>query len=251
MTHSAVDTRAAIAPTRGQWIYAMLVVAVPRPRTPISPRRRPRQERAASTVEAILIAAAEVFAKHGFARASVNVIAERAGVSIGSMYQYFPSKHALLVPLIERHSRQAIDTLEAVLIEARTAPVRDVVHRVVEAMIEAHGGAFRSMLAREKDGLGTLDDIDRAVDARAGFMIKAALQLRAMELSIPDPELAAFLLVRAVDGLIHAALAERPDVVGPKLVDEISAFVLGYLTFERHPGRPRRPTRRMRRATRL
>lgn len=68
-------------------------------------RRRPSQERAAVTVEAILQAAAELFCSIGYDRASTNRIAERAGVSIGSLYQYFANKEATLAALLEDHQR--------------------------------------------------------------------------------------------------------------------------------------------------
>ena len=64
-------------------------------------RKRPRQERSRSTVDVLLRAAAQVFAARGYAATTTNHIAARAGVSIGSLYEYFPSKDALLVALME------------------------------------------------------------------------------------------------------------------------------------------------------
>src|ERR1700722_1032131 len=69
----------------------------------LAPRKAAKQERAQLTVEAILEAASQVFERHGYAHASTNRIAERAGVSIGSLYQYFPNKDAILVALARRH----------------------------------------------------------------------------------------------------------------------------------------------------
>lgn len=77
----------------------------------IQPRKRPRQVRAELTRERILDAAARVFAEHGYAAGTTNRIAERARVSIGSLYQYYPNKDAILAELIGDH----LDTGEAVM----------------------------------------------------------------------------------------------------------------------------------------
>src|SRR5262245_57051675 len=71
------------------------------------PRRSPVPRRSRNTVAAILDAAARIFAKHGYARGTTNRIAERAGVSIGSLYEYFPSKDAILIALTEAHIAEA------------------------------------------------------------------------------------------------------------------------------------------------
>ena len=68
-----------------------------------TPRKRPRQERSRATVETVLEATARVLVKHGFDGLTTNLVAETAGVSIGSLYQYFPNKAALVGALIEKH----------------------------------------------------------------------------------------------------------------------------------------------------
>ncbi len=70
---------------------------------PAKPRKSPVQERSKKTVEFILDAAAQIFTERGFAGGTTNHIAARAGVSIGSLYQYFPNKDAIMVGLMERH----------------------------------------------------------------------------------------------------------------------------------------------------
>ena len=82
--------------------------------TRLRPRKTPRQERARQTVEAILQASAQVFARHGYARTTTNKIAVRAGVSVGSLYQYFPNKDAILAGLMDKHMEQ----VQAVVREA-------------------------------------------------------------------------------------------------------------------------------------
>ena len=72
----------------------------------INPRKLASQERSRATVDALLEATTRVLLKEGYDRASTNRIAEVAGVSIGSLYQYFPSKEALVAAVIDRHAQE-------------------------------------------------------------------------------------------------------------------------------------------------
>jgi len=78
----------------------------------LKPRKKPVQERSKKTVEIILDAAAQVFAEKGFSGGTTNHIAERAGVSIGSLYQYFPNKNSILLGLMERHLADGLRHME-------------------------------------------------------------------------------------------------------------------------------------------
>ena len=73
----------------------------------LQPRRKPRQARSQATVEVILAAAARVFARSGYAATTTNHVAAKAGVSIGSLYEYFPSKDAILVADKEGWAKEA------------------------------------------------------------------------------------------------------------------------------------------------
>src|SRR5688500_11026502 len=87
------------------------------PRTKLAPRKRPRQERSRATVDAIVQAAAYILVRDGYAKLTTNRIAERAGVNIASLYQFFPGKQAILAELQRRHvadQHEAMrETLEA------------------------------------------------------------------------------------------------------------------------------------------
>src|SRR5215471_19293099 len=92
-------------------------------RTRTAPRKKPRQERSHATVDAILDATARVLCTIGYDRASTNRIALAAGVSVGSLYQYFPSKEALVAALIERHVEQMTSLVKSKIVEVAGAPV--------------------------------------------------------------------------------------------------------------------------------
>src|SRR3954452_9973154 len=89
-------------------------------KTPVKPRRKPSQERSHQTVEAILEAAAQVFERHGYAAGTTNRIAERAGISIGSLYQYFPGRDAILIAIVDRHIDEGAAALAPVLASLET-----------------------------------------------------------------------------------------------------------------------------------
>jgi AcrR family transcriptional regulator len=106
----------------------------------VEARRLPRQDRAHATVEAILQAAAELFAKHGYARTTTNKIAVRAGVSVGSLYQYFPDKDAVLARLLEQH-QQDVHRVLALSLGELTDPgvgLEDGVRRLLQRLVDLH-----------------------------------------------------------------------------------------------------------------
>lgn len=111
--------------------------------TPISPRKQPRQARSTATVEAILEAAARILESAGLAAFNTNAVAEKAGVSVGSLYQYFPAKSALLAALIrrERDSLMAAIAHEEAL--ATSSDLKAVLHGYIRA-------AVRHQLARPR-----------------------------------------------------------------------------------------------------
>ena len=99
---------------------------------PITPRRRPSQARSRSKVEYLLQAAAQVFRAEGYT-ATTNRIAERAGVSIGTLYEYFPNKEALLLALAERHVTEAERGITAALEHVEAAQLLPALQQAVLA----------------------------------------------------------------------------------------------------------------------
>lgn len=195
-----------------------------------SPRKRPTQERASATVDAILVASAHTFRERGFERASVNVIAARAGVSVGSLYQYYPSKEALLAALAERHTDDTLATLERTFEEVARAPLEVAVRTIVERMVAAHADPLHQVLALGLDGLGAATSVQATVDERAGAAVAAFLRARAGEVRARTPALTALLIVRAIDLLTHAAIERHPESLADgTLATELTALALGYL----------------------
>src|SRR5690349_11098872 len=108
------------------------------PRARTVPRKKARQERSRATVDALLTATARILVREGYDRASTNRIAEAAGVGVGSLYQYFPSKEALVAALVDRHCEEMGAVLDKSFAEVAGAPVREAARSLVRAQIEAH-----------------------------------------------------------------------------------------------------------------
>ncbi|HWI73039.1 MAG TPA: TetR/AcrR family transcriptional regulator [Baekduia sp.] len=199
------------------------------PRT--TPRKAPRQERSRLTVEAILDAAARVFERHGYAAGTTNRIAERAGVSIGSLYQYFPNKDAILVALVERHVDEGVAAAGPVLdgLVADPPPLEEGLRRLVEAMVAVHRErpALHRVLFEEAPRPPALR---RRLDALAGgARVSVAAYLRASSGVARDPDLAARLVVQVIETVTHELVLRPGDVPVEVYVDETVALLVGYL----------------------
>src|SRR5260370_17693253 len=103
-----------------------------------SPRKSASQERSRSPVDALLEATARILVKEGYDKASTNRIAEVAGVSIGSLYQYFPSKEALVAAVIDRHTQQVSQLTRNALVKMAAPPIRGAAREFVAIAINAH-----------------------------------------------------------------------------------------------------------------
>src|SRR5438445_2470695 len=90
---------------------------------PTKPRKNASQERSRATVDALVEATARILVKEGFDKASTNRIAEVAGVSVGSLYQYYPGKEALVAAVIERHNQQIMQVVGGTLAEITSQPI--------------------------------------------------------------------------------------------------------------------------------
>ena len=200
-------------------------------RTPTRPRKIARQDRAQFTVDAILEAATRLFAEGGLDRVNTNQIAELAGVSVGSLYQYFPGKQAILGELIDRHSEQTIAMLAAKLSDLAARPIAAVLREIVEILLEAD----TIDLNLHRVFLDKLPDADR-IEQRHGeirrvtLAVRAVLEQRRSELRVADLDVGAVLLVHALEAVTNAVVFEFPERLrDPVLIDEITALATRYL----------------------
>lgn len=196
-----------------------------------TPRKRPRQERSKATVDTILEATARVLKKQGFDGLSTNAVAAQAGVSIGSLYQYFPNKEALVAKLIDRHMEDMNAAIFAELTRVAVMPIAQAARAVVELTIRAHSvdPDLHRVLTEQVPRIGKLARL-RELDEICHRMVAGLLAARKKELAIADPDLAAFILVSTIEAVIHrAALLYPARLRDPRLVDETTLVVTRYL----------------------
>jgi AcrR family transcriptional regulator len=198
------------------------------------PRKEPSQERARATVDALLAATARVLVKDGYDHASTNRIAAAAGVSIGSLYQYFPSKEALVAALIDTHVNDMLGVLRATLVRVVDAPLEVAVRETVRSVVRAHAldPRLHRAIAEGVPKAGkraSVHDVERA----AATSLLPYLVARKSEL-LPQRrtnlELTVFVLVQSVEGVVHAAVIGDLPFQEDDLVDELTDLSLRYLT---------------------
>jgi AcrR family transcriptional regulator len=214
----------------------MKVVKFKNEKKRLSRRRNPRQRRARHTVEAILDAVVRILKREGFAAITTNHIAEVAGVSIGSLYQYFPDKNALFVALHGRHIEEIDRVMQTTLVEQASSPLEDLIAAIVDAMINAHVSdpELYELLATEVPHQA---DGTRPFSLRLHDAFKLAIASRTRELGHAalkkgrNLDKLAFVVTNMVESLSHGALFRKPSSLS--LADAKSESVRAILAYLR------------------
>lgn len=198
------------------------------------PRKIAVQERSRATVGSLIEATARILVKEGFDKASTNRVAEVAGVSIGSLYQYFPSKEALVAAVIERHQQQIMQMVRSELAQVRAQPLDQAIRRFVAVAVAAHrlDPQLHRVLAEQIPRVGRLEKLETF--SRENFsLFRAYLETARDELGVDDLELASFVCVTTIEALTHNAVLHHGKVLtGDRmdaLIDEGARLVTGYL----------------------
>lgn len=199
-----------------------------------NPRKKPSQARSRVTVDALIEATARILVRESFDKASTNRIAEAAGVSIGSLYQYFPSKEALVAAVIDRHKQDLMQVARDVLAEVAALPLEEAVRRLVTVAIEAHrfDPRLHRVLAEQIPRTGRLRNVE-AFDRENYSLFRTYLELHRDEIRAIDLGLAAFICVTSIEALTHTAVLHHPDMLSGEasgeLINEATRLIVGYL----------------------
>lgn len=196
-----------------------------------TPRKRPRQDRSKATVDAILAATAQVLVSKGFDGLTTNAVAEAAGCSIGSLYQYFPNKEALVAALIEHHLDIKSALTVAELQRVATLPAQHAVRAMIVLTMESYRDEpdLKRVLIEQVPRVGRMAKI-AALHAGTLQMVTALLRARQKEMRIENPDMAAFILMSAIEAICQrAALFEPARLRDPALIDEATAMAVRYL----------------------
>jgi len=199
-----------------------------KPRQAVEMKRRiPRQARAEETVSAILEGAAQVLEAGGLASFTTNAVAERAGVSIGTLYQYFSDKGALLHALAEREMRVTIVSVAKALRGEGEAPLEERVRAVVRAIVNAFHGRLRARKAVVQAVLAQGMPIEMVAPVAAFIADAESSPQRGIARLTREQQ---FVLSRALMGAIRAAvLEEAPFFKSRAFEDELVRLVISYI----------------------
>jgi len=204
-------------------------------------RKEPGQERARQTVESIIEATAQLLDQDE--NASTNRIAERAGVSIGSLYQYFPNATAILAAMAERERVRVSEGIKRALEELDPEDPEPAIRAAIRALLEAFGKRQR---VRRKILLSLMPVVGR--EAQAQFFEAAVDEISEAVRSAggdgpfrPLSRTATLVLGSAIMGAVRTAvMTETSDLADPEFEDELVLLAMGFVTAPRKgpAGRP-------------
>jgi AcrR family transcriptional regulator len=189
-------------------------------------KKIPKQDRSRSTVEAIIEAAARIIEANGLAALSTNRVAELAGVSVGSLYQYFPNKEALVEEVRERFGLRFQASMLELLGRLPGLGLREAIRAWVTMLVDLHA---ESPGVHNAVGTGTPAEAHGPL----AVVIGGYLDSHADEIRRSDRTLAARVLMDAAEALVHNTSLREPALLeDPRWVDEVCDLLERYLVVD-------------------
>jgi AcrR family transcriptional regulator len=202
--------------------------------TTLKPRKSPVQARSAATIATLHIAAIQVLTQKGLNRCTTTRIAERAGMSVGSLYQYYPNRDALLAAVLEKHLDGVAGAVEQACREHLGKPVSQMASALVTTYLAAKlrdSGKSKALyaIAQERGGAVLVARLRTRIVAAATAMLASTPDAR-----FDDPAMIATIALAAMAGPVQALIAgNAPDEFGACLEKELVSLVTAYLQTHR------------------
>lgn len=202
-------------------------------RTPaltLSPRKRPRQTRSQQTVDAIFQAAIQVLLAVGAEKLTTTRVADRAGVSVGTLYQYYPNKQALLYGVLDRHLSRIGSAVADTAERMKGRPLADMTAAITEAFVAAKLQSVEEACALYEVG-GRVEAAALCRDVTLqGQAVLGALLGTASDVVFDDPDTVAFVWLNAMIGLTRGFLEGQPrfERTGV-LAEQVRLLCAGYM----------------------
>jgi AcrR family transcriptional regulator len=196
-----------------------------------SPRNQPQQPRSRATVSVILDAAIRVLDREGLEALTTSRVAEVAGVSVGTLYQYFAHRDAIIDALQDRELQRAGAMLERVLDNPERSADRDVARSVIEELLRLYRAAPALHRVLAVDGLRySAPERVLAFDAKSVALVKAFLSFAGPRIRSTNLEAAAFVVYQSVRATMLGYLLEAPAGVGDDvIIAELTELIFRYL----------------------
>lgn len=187
-------------------------------RRKFSPRKTPKQDRSRATVEALLEATADILTRDGYGKLTTNRIADRAGVNIASLYQYFPGKDAIVAELRRRHGAEQRAGLRKALDQRRDESLEGTLRALVSVGLAGHAHAPRlhRVFSEELPALS-----HREVAAMDAPLFEEMRRfLASSDVDVPDLDLALWMISTVGGAVVHRATVERPEDLSTGVINE-------------------------------
>jgi AcrR family transcriptional regulator len=195
-------------------------------------RREPRQARSQERVNRILEVAQVLFVTQGYSATTTNAIAAEAKVAIGSLYQFFPDKAAILQALSLQHAVQLRAHLTAVLDmpEIGTLSLSEYVDRLIDATYQffIENPGYQAIFMEVQGTIPELDEIDRALDIELMQDLSASFSQKNAVLTTEDCDAIGFVLVKSIGNILWLSLSQE-EQFRQRLVVETKRLALSYL----------------------
>jgi AcrR family transcriptional regulator len=197
----------------------------------VHPRKQASQARSTATVTAIMRATARILVKRGYQATTTNHIAETAGVSVGSLYQYFPNKEAIVAALLDEHLEESQAFLRAGTANALEQSLEDASRALIQGLLDAHrvDPKLHRVFVEELPRISTFERIHQ-LEQETLSLVRAYIEVRLPEVARKRKiDIVAFVIVHAVEAVTHAAVLFRPDLLeDPAFLDEVVRLVVRY-----------------------
>lgn len=195
-----------------------------------TPRKRPTQKRSSDLVSSIFEASTRLLKEVGSKKFSTRSVAELAGVSIGSLYQYFPNKEALIGELISREAQRHVEILRAFYEEKKSQPLDIILPKLVEKIFQ-QVQQDKTFLKIILTAVFTVNKLDSIIAAREEWINLIEDILKDHSPHIKNPRLKSYLIVSSLGGIVETLIFRKEET--PKLEDlirESSVLVESYIS---------------------
>lgn len=199
-------------------------------KTALKPRKSPVQARSTATIEVLHEATIQVLLKEGIVKCNTTRIAERAGVSVGSIYQYYPNRDSLLAAVLQRHLDSVAEKIEELCLRYEKTSIRTLISALVDEIILAklsnpEESKALYAISGERGGL----DLSKRMNDRMLAAVSNLLE-SASDIEFDDSQIVAEFVLGAIMGLIRRVLENQvTDKVEQVLDSHLKLMVVGYL----------------------
>ncbi|MEO4076922.1 MULTISPECIES: TetR/AcrR family transcriptional regulator [Acinetobacter] len=199
-------------------------------KTALKPRKSPVQARSTATIEVLHEATIQVLLKEGIVKCNTTRIAERAGVSVGSIYQYYPNRDSLLAAVLQRHLDSVAEKIEELCLKHEKTSIQTLISALVDEIILAklsnpEESKALYAISGERGGL----DLSKRMNDRMLAAVSNLLE-SASDIEFDDSQIVAEFVLGAIMGLIRRVLENQlTDKVEQVLESHLKLMVVAYL----------------------